>query len=84
LTVIVLVGNDTPKPLGADTLTTKLDELQPESALDTPTLYVSCWPGKPQDPGDAHAKVLATETRGAFRGAFCVHPPTPASRYLSP
>ena len=60
--MIVLVAIETANPLGAETLTTKLDELQPESQLDTPTPYVSCWPGKPQDPGDAHANVFATET----------------------
>jgi hypothetical protein len=78
LRVIVLVGIEAANPLGAETLTTKLDELQPETMLDTPTPYVSCWPGKPHDPRDAHANVLAIEALGAF----CVHPaaePTPGS-----
>ena len=68
--MIVLDGIETVNPLGADIVTTKLDELQPTSLLKTSIAYLSCWPAVPHDPGDAHAQVLSIEARGAFS----VHP----------
>ncbi len=64
--MIVLVGIDTENPLGAEMLTAKLDEPHPTSSLMTLTMYVSCCPGTPHDPGAPHAQVLSTETRGAL------------------
>jgi hypothetical protein len=63
---MVLDGIETENPLGAENVTTKLDEPQPTSLLKTSIAYLSCWPGRPHDPGDAQAQVLSIEARGAL------------------
>jgi hypothetical protein len=55
LRLMLLVGSETENPEGAETLTAKLDELQPESLFVTFTAYLSGCPGIPQEPQAAHA-----------------------------
>jgi hypothetical protein len=64
--VIVLDGIETENPLGAEKVTTKLDEAQPTSLLKTSIAYLSCWPGRPHEPVDPQAQLLSIEARGSL------------------